>query len=122
MNRVFSSYRTQGAPTYPAVNVWTGEDGAILTAELPGVNADDLDISVVNDTITISGKREAPEVADEVKYILQERGYGNFNRSVQLPFPVEPEQVDAKFQKGVLRVELPRAEQDRPRKISVKSQ
>jgi HSP20 family protein len=125
VNRLFSDSFTQSggrtAPTYPAMNVWTNEDGAVLTAELPGMNPDDLEISVVNETLTLSGNRVADEVPENVKYHRQERRSGQFTRTFQLPFTVEVEQVEAVFKNGVLHLSLPRAESEKPRKIAVKT-
>jgi HSP20 family protein len=125
VDRLFSdSFALAGgrtAPSYPAINVWTNEDGAVVTAELPGVNPEDIDISVVNDSLTLSGDRKAVELADGDKYHRRERGYGKFNRTFQLPFKVEADKVEAVFEKGVLNLSLPRAEADKPKKITVKS-
>jgi HSP20 family protein len=103
------------------MNVWTNEDGAVLTAELPGMNPDDLEISVVNETLTLSGNRVGDEVPENVKYHRQERRSGQFTRTFQLPFTVEVEQVEAVFKNGVLHLSLPRAESEKPRKIAVKT-
>jgi HSP20 family protein len=108
-------------PNYPAMNVWTNEDGAAITAELPGVNPEDIDISVVGDTLTLSGNRQPEELGDGDTYHRRERGYGQFTRTFQLPFPVEVDQTEAVFEKGVLHLSLPRAEADKPKKISVKA-
>ncbi|MDQ3927619.1 MAG: Hsp20/alpha crystallin family protein, partial [Chloroflexota bacterium] len=96
-----------------------GEDSAIVTAELPGVVLDDLDITVVGDTLTIRGNRNRDEVGEGVTYHRRERGFGRFLRVVQLPFRVESEQVGASFKNGVLSITLPRALADRPRKIQI---
>jgi HSP20 family protein len=123
MNRLFSdSFSLAGgrtAPGYPTMNAWTNEDGVVITAELPGVNSEDIDISVVDDTLTLSGERPSEELADGDKYHRRERGYGKFNRTLQLPFKVEAGEVEAVFEKGVLQVSLPRAEADKPKKITV---
>jgi len=125
VDRLFSDNFTMAggrtAPSYPAINVWTNEDGAVVTAELPGVEAEDIDISVVGDTLTLSGARQPLNLEEGDKYHRRERGYGKFNRSFQLPFIVEADKVDALFEKGILHLSLPRAEADKPRKISVKS-
>lgn len=124
MNRLFSNLpaRTEwGAPTYPAMNVWTNEEGAVVTAEVPGVNPEDLDISVVGDTLTVSGKRDSDTTEEDVRYHRRERGQGAFKRSFQLPFTVEAGKVEADFENGVLHITLPRAEADKPRKITVKA-
>jgi HSP20 family protein len=126
MDRLFNPFygnrsRFQTAPSFPAMNVWTNQDGAILTAELPGVNPEDIDISVVGETLTLTGTRQPEELQEGEKYHRRERGYGKFTRTFQLPFPVEADKVDAVFEKGVLHISLPRAEADKPRKISIKT-
>jgi len=124
MNRLFAGLPTSAgaaAPGYPAMNVWTNEDGAILTAELPGVDADDIDISVVGDTLTLSGDRQPDELPEEATYHRRERGRGRFSRVFRLPFPIDSDKVEAAFEKGVLRVSLPRPESDKPRKIAIKA-
>ena len=123
MNRLFetSSYGTlRRAPSFPAMNVWTSEEGLIVTAEIPGVEIGDIDISVMNETLTVSGQRNPEEVGEGVRYHRRERGYGRFTRSVQLPYPVDSDNVEATFKNGVLSIALPRAEEDKPRKITVK--
>jgi HSP20 family protein len=123
MNRILSSYQrgVHSAPGFPAVNIWTGEEGALLTAEIPGVAPDELDISVVGDTLTLQGERKRPEIGENAQYHRQERGYGRFSRTVQLPFPIEVDKVDASVERGVLKMTLPRAESDRPKRISVRN-
>ena len=124
MSRLFETYypnRVRQAPAYPALNVWTNEEGLNVTAEVPGVSPEEIEISVVGDTLTLSGTRK-PEALDEnVRYHRQERGYGDFTRSLQLPFQVDVNKVEATFRNGVLMVAMPRAEEDMPRKITVKS-
>lgn len=124
MNRLFErSYapRLRSAPGFPALNVWTNQDGAILTAELPGVSPEDLDISVIGETLTLSGERKSDLIEEEVRYHRQERGYGKFTRSLELPFRVDATRVEATFDKGVLHLTLPRAETDKPKKITIKT-
>jgi HSP20 family protein len=125
VDRLFSdSFAMAGgrtAPSYPAINVWTNEDAAVITAELPGVDADDIDISVVNDSLTLSGERKAEGLEEGDQYHRRERGYGKFTRSFQLPFNVEADHVEALFENGILHLSLPRAEADKPKKITIKS-
>lgn len=129
MNRMFdSTYLNRfvnqplNSHDFPAMNVWTKADsGQVITAEIPGMDIDDLDIKVAGETLTISGSRPAPEESDDIKYHRQERGYGSFTRTIQLPFPIDVDKVEANYEKGVLKIWLPRAESDKPRKITVKS-
>ena len=123
MNRVFESFDRGYAPAsgFPAMNVWMNEEGAVVTAELPGVNVNDLEINVVGETLTVSGERKLAELPKDAVYHRQERGMGKFTRTIDLPFAVESGKVQATLEKGILRILLPRAEQDKPRKISVKT-
>ena len=111
----------RSAPSFPALNIWSNEDELIVTAEVPGINPEDLDISVVGDNLTMKGERKSEDLEEGARYHRQERGYGSFSRTVQLPFPVDIDKVNAKFTNGVLEIALPRAEADKPRKIAVKT-
>ncbi|MDX9980717.1 MAG: Hsp20/alpha crystallin family protein [Lentisphaeria bacterium] len=106
---------------FPAVNIWVGEDNALLTAELPGIDPDKLEITVKNDTVTIRGIREAEKLDNGQTLIRQERGAGSFVRSFALPFHVDSERVAAQYQKGILQVVLPKPETEKPKKITVKA-
>jgi HSP20 family protein len=110
-----------GAAGYPAMNIWTDPEGAIVTAELPGINPEDIDISVQNDTLTLMGSRQSNGLQEDETYHRRERRYGRFTRSFQLPFHVEAGKVEAVFDKGILQVSVPRAEADKPKKITVKA-
>ena len=109
------------APEYPAMNVWTDENNAVLTAELPGVKPEEIDIAVENELLTLRGGRQRQEPEDGQTYHRRERRFGPFSRSFRLPFRVEADAVQATFENGVLNVVLPRAEADMPRKIAVQS-
>jgi HSP20 family protein len=124
MNRLFAEYtpnQRRAAPSYPALNAWSNENSLVITAEVPGVKSDDIDISVIGDTLTLTGMRRPDDAAEQVRYHRQERGYGKFTRTLQLPFPVDVDGVEATFKNGVLTINLPRAEEDKPRKINVRS-
>lgn len=105
----------------PHVNVWQGEDDVLVTSEIPGVEAGNLDVSVENDTIRISGKRGSTEHDEGEKLHRRERGTGAFSRTVTLPYRLDPASVEASYNRGVLRVHAARAAEDRPRRIAVKS-
>ncbi len=124
MNRMFRStdgVQLHPAPSFPALNIWANENGQVITAEIPGVEPEDLDISVTGEILTLSGNRKPEIVGDEHTYHRRERGYGRFKRSIQLPYPVQGDKIEASFKNGVLKIVLPRAEQDKPRKIVVKN-
>lgn len=121
MDRLFQNVNDSYAPGFPPVNVYTTENQALIHAELPGVAADRVEISVLDDTVTIKGSRPAEETPEGTVAHRRERGSGDFSRSIRLPFRVESASVDAKFENGVLEVSLPRAEADRPRRIAIAS-
>lgn len=120
MNRAFGGC-TAGEADFPALNLWSNDEAAIVTAELPGVDPEKVDINVVKNLVTIEGEREAEAVGDDVVRHRTERGSGRFSRSLRLPFDVENDQVTAGYQHGVLTVTLPRAEATKPRKIEIAS-
>jgi len=122
MNRLFSGAAELYAHDFPAVNVWSGENGLVVTAEVPGIDPEKLDISIVGDSLTLSGVREHVVLKEGESYHRQERSQGRFTRTLQLPFHVDAGKVEAKYEKGVLRITLPRAEVDKPKKIKIKSE
>jgi len=124
MNRLLSSYvpnKTRTPAGYPAMNIYANEEEAVVTAEIPGVSLEDLDIAVVNETLTLKGERQQDELPEGACCFRQERGNGTFTRSFELPFKINANNVEAVFNKGVLKLTLPRAEEDKPKKITVKA-
>lgn len=103
---------------FPAFNVWSNEDGAMVTSELPGVSMSDLDITVQGKSISVKGSRKA-DIDEQARYLRRERPEGEFTRSIDLPYMIDASKVEAKMANGVLEISLPRAENDKPRKISV---
>ncbi len=106
---------------FPVINIWTNGSGAILTTEVPGIDPASVDISVVGKTLTLGGSRKAEENGEGESYHRRERWSGRFSRTVELPFLIESNKVEARFSRGVLQISLPRAEADKPKKIPVKS-
>jgi HSP20 family protein len=105
---------------FPRVNVWTNEEGARVVAELPGVAASDLELTVEGDTLTLKGARAEDAPKDGAVHRLRERRTGSFARTIQLPFHIEAGAVKAVHKNGLLDIELPRAAAERPRKIAVR--
>ncbi|KRS10248.1 Hsp20/alpha crystallin family protein [Paracoccus sp. SCSIO 75233] len=112
----------RGAPSvFPAVNIWQGDEAVAITAELPGVDAADIDISVKDNVLTLSGERKMPEVPEGARWHRSERGYGKFSRTIRLPFAATDEKVEARMANGVLRIVVGRPEEDKPKKIEIKA-
>ncbi|MFW5802490.1 MAG: Hsp20/alpha crystallin family protein [Verrucomicrobiota bacterium] len=120
MDRLFSE--VSGGPAvreFPAVNLYSSDDDLVLTAELPGIDPDKLDISVKDDTVTVRGERTTEEPGENERILRQERGSGSFVRSFTLPFRIDADKVNAEYKRGILMVKMPKAEEDKSRKISV---
>lgn len=107
-----------GTRSFPALNIWEAGDQLFAEAEVPGLKAEDIDITVVGNDLTIRGRR-GPAAQEGVAYHRQERGCGEFNRVVRLPIEVDAGKVEATLKDGVLLVKLPKAESARPKKIQV---
>jgi HSP20 family protein len=119
MNRLFGGFRFALRTEFPAANVWASADGAIVTAQVPGVKPDELDVTVHQDTVTLRGRRD-PEVTEEDAVVhRRERPYGPFTRTFILPFRADADRVAARFDRGVLTLELPRPESDKPRHVKI---
>lgn len=104
---------------FPAVNLWTDEEHAVATCELPGVDTENIDISVENDVLSIRGRRTPEHLEDDATFRRHERGHGDFSRTIPLPFAVDAEEVEATYDKGILRIKLPRSEASKPRQIEI---
>lgn len=126
MNRLFDRWGDGGRPVaaaYPLVNLWEDADSISVEAELPGLKIEDLEIFITSDNLlTIKGERQQPRVAESSVWHRQERRYDTFVRVLPLPFQVDRDHVDARFENGVLLVKLAKRAADKPRKIVVKSE
>jgi len=127
LNRLFG--RTYGGESggsstgawVPPLDIYETEDKYVITVELPGVEPESVDVSVEDQTLTVKGERSFyREVPDEAFHRV-ERHYGAFARSLTLPQSADVEKIGASFDKGVLTIEVPKAEQVKPRKIEVKA-
>ena len=117
MDRLAGAF-TPAAASFPAVNLYAGRDGIAVSAELPGVAKDELEIHAHRDTLTLRGTRR-PAAEDEAAF-RRERRSGAFTRTIQLPFRVDPERIEARLENGLLQLSLQRPEEDKPRRIEVK--
>ena len=113
-------WRESSAGVFPLMNVTEDKEKYYIRAELPGVKADELDISVTGDTLSISGERKLPVEDEKARYHRREREAGRFSRILSLPAQVDTGKVEASCTDGVLTVILPRAEEAKPKQIAVK--
>jgi HSP20 family protein len=114
-------HRGQSASVYPPINIYDDGESFIARAEIPGVDPKTLDITVTGDTLTLRGKREIEAAGDQCCYHRRERSAGEFRRAFTLPDQVDSTKVVATSTNGVLEILLPRAEQAKQRKVTVKT-
>ena len=113
--------RGRQAPWMPAMDVYETDDEVVVTVELAGLSAEDVDVSVEDSRLTVSGSRELSSEVNEESYHQIERRYGAFSRAVSLPPQVDTSKVDARFEDGVLTVDVPKIEKATPKRIQIKA-
>ncbi len=124
MDRLFGNYggerpRDRGASVFPALNVWEDDDNYFVEAELPGFGLEELEIYVTGgNELSISGERKPLELEGGAWH-RQERGFGKFRRTLDLPGEVKSDGVSATLKYGVLTISLPKSEEVKPRRIKV---
>jgi HSP20 family protein len=127
VNRLFDSFfgrpgapSTQGGRVWsPFVDMYETKDDLVLTVEVPGVSEKDVSVSITGDLLSIRGERRFdPEVKDQ-SYLHLERVYGKFERTVQLPMPVQADKVKATYRDGLLEIRLPKVEEVKPKQIKI---
>ena len=126
MNRLFEDSYVRSGPAWTAtgesrcelpVNAYSTDEELVITANVPGMNPGDVEISIEGDTLTIKGELTGP--IDNVDYLIQERPHGRFVRTLRLNIPVQADKAEASFDKGVLTLMLPKQEEIKPRTIKV---
>jgi HSP20 family protein len=105
----------------PAVDVTETAEAVVVKAEVPGMDAQDINISVTGDVLTIKGEKKSEREEKEKNYHVVERSYGSFSRSMTLPAAVNLEEIEAKYDKGVLTVTCPKKEEVKPKAIEIKT-
>ncbi len=109
-----------GSMLTPHIDVSETDKEVRICAELPGVKEDDVDVTLDGDVLTIRGEKKFQRTDDKENYHFMERSYGSFQRSLRIPYQVNPDEVKADFENGVLTVRLPKSQpQDRSRRIQV---
>ena len=115
LDRPFFGYKA-----WPAIDIAEENDAIVVKAEVAGCKADDIDISVHGNTLTISGEKKLSEEKKEKGYYHVESTYGNFRRELTLPTDVDPTKIDAICKDGILSITLPKAERAKTVKVKVK--
>jgi HSP20 family protein len=103
----------------PAIDLIEEDDHLVLRADLPGLNEEDVNVEVKDGVLTISGERRAEEKTEDKGYHRVERAYGSFSRSLSIPEGIDPEQVSAEFDNGVLEVRIPKPEERKPHRVQI---
>jgi len=103
----------------PALDMHEDKDNVVVVMELPGMKKEDIDISLHNGSLTISGERKNEEKYGDAEVYRAERFVGKFQRSVTLPAPVSADKVTAQYKEGVLTITLPKSEEAKPKQIEV---
>jgi HSP20 family protein len=116
LDRPFDAYKA-----WPALDIAEQDEAIVVRAEVPGCKADDIDISVYGNTLTISGQKKETKEEKDKGYYHTESMYGSFRREVNLPADVDPDQVEATCKDGVLSITLPKAAKSKAVKVKVKS-
>src|ERR1700723_2523447 len=127
MNRLFrESYSPEGpeealttTAVAPPVDIYEDEHNIILKMEVPGIDEKDIDVRIENNTLTVHGERKIEKEEKEENFRRVERQYGSFTRSFTLPSSVEPGQVSARCDKGVLKIALPKKAEAKPKQIKI---
>jgi len=104
----------------PVLDVAETDDAVVVKAEMPGLERDDVKLSLTDDILTITGEKKAETEEKKKNFHRVERSYGSFERTIRLPSRVQANKVEAKFKNGVLTVELPKAEESKTKSVDIK--
>ena len=115
------TFGDRGAGVFPPVNISQDADHFYVRAEVPGMKPDELQLSAVRNRVSLAGKREIQREQERVSYHRKERMEGSFNRTLTLPAEVDTQRVEARYADGILTLTLPKAEEAKPRRITVRT-
>ncbi len=125
MDRLFNEAFTRpiayaGGMEMPSVDMYQTDNDVVVKAALPGINPDDVNISVTADVLTLKGDYKQEEDVKDAQYHIREHRHGMFERSIMLPVAVQPDKAKAEFDKGILSVSLPKAEAVKAKTVNIK--
>ena len=104
----------------PLVDIYETDEAIILKAELPGIKKEDVSVEVKDNILTLKGERAEEKEIKEKTYYRKERAFGTFNRAFNLQHRIQPDKIKARFKDGVLEIEIPKPEEEKPKQITVK--
>ena len=113
------SWRTVAGSAWPAVDVHETPEDVVVTAALPGIKPEEVEITLTGQMLTLRGEFKAAENVEEGRYLFQERRYGTFHRQIQLPIRVQGDHAQASFDNGLLTLRIPKADEVKPRQIQI---
>lgn len=123
MDRFFNNesvWSAEGRRLMPAMNLEESKDGFHLTLELPGMKKDDINVSLQDNMLTISGEKKIEDDSNDRNFQHRERIYGQFCRNVELPDMIDADKIQADYENGILRIDIPKSEKAKPKEIEVK--
>ncbi len=122
MNRLFSNYASAtGASTFPFINIYEDRDTLTVAAEMPGLSREQVEITFSEGALTITGKRDATPSTVSMTVLRRERSIGSFEKTIRIPVKVLSDKISAKFTNGILTIILPKAEESKPKAITIET-
>ena len=121
MDKIFEEGMWSGVDFTPAMDVYQDKDSVIVETSLSGIDPEKVDISIENDVLTVSGRKEEKSEVKREDYYRKEIREGSFSRSVILPMSVVGDKAEAAYDRGILKITLPKAEEVKPKKIAIKA-
>jgi len=122
MNRLFSNYTSAtGALTFPFVNIYEDRDTLTIAAEMPGLSKEQVEITYADGALTITGKRDAARSTASMSVLRRERSIGSFEKTIRIPVKIVSDKIVAKFTNGILTITLPKAEDAKPKAITIET-
>ena len=118
---VSNNNRAPVSCTYPLINAYEDNDAVVVTAELPGATGEKVSITYSDGMLTIAGKVDLPERVNKMTAVRQERTVGAFEKTLRIPTKIDQEHIGASFTNGLLTVTLPKAEEARPKTITIET-
>ena len=113
------SWRTVAGASWPAIDIHDTPEEVVLTAALPGIKPEDVEITMTGQTLTLRGEFKADQTVEQSRYLVQERRYGTFHRQIELPVRVQGDRAEASFENGLLTLRIPKSEEVKPRQIQI---